>query len=91
MPHVAVQLVPDGRVTAKPISLKRWAHSDMPSFSSHWAICCIAAPYGLNAIPTGPKVYHARQFIAAAMPTINLFGGGIGWMDANVIDKMLAF
>ena len=35
-------------------SAKRCAYSDMPSFSSQSAICCIAAPYGFSAIRSGP-------------------------------------
>ena len=29
-----------------PFSAKRWAYSDMPSFSSQSVICCIGAPWG---------------------------------------------
>ena len=49
-------------------SAKRSAYSDMPSFSSQSAICCIAAPCGFYAIRSGPAaqiVYHARQLIVA--------------------------
>src|SRR5262245_31005641 len=50
-------------------SAKRCAYSDMPSFSSQSAICCIAAPYGFNAIRSGPagqKVYDTRQPIVSS-------------------------
>src|SRR5262245_49382650 len=51
------------------LSTKRSAYSDMPSFSSQSAICCIAAPYGFNAIRSGPagqKVYDTRQPIVSS-------------------------
>jgi hypothetical protein len=35
-------------------SAKRCAYSDMPSFSSQSAICCIAAPGGCNRYPNSP-------------------------------------
>src|SRR5262249_30104613 len=51
------------------LSTKRSAYSGMPSFSSQSAICCIAAPYGFNAIRSGPagqKVYDTRQPIVSS-------------------------
>src|SRR5215467_7526477 len=59
-------------------SAKHWAYSDMPSFSSQSAICCIASPYGLNAIrsgPTGQKVYHKRRLIAALAAGLHVRSG----------------
>ena len=36
------------------LSAKRSAYSDMPSFLSQSAICCIGGPYGVNTIRSGP-------------------------------------
>src|SRR5262249_40579629 len=49
-------------------SAKRCTYSDMPSFSSQSAICCVAAPYGFSAIRSGPEDqgYHRRLHVTAA-------------------------
>ena len=44
-------------------SAKRSAYSDIPSFSSQSAICCIGVALRTNAVilkPAGQKVYHTR-------------------------------
>src|SRR5262249_46654809 len=52
-----------------PFSAKRGAYSDMPSFSSQSAICCIDGPLRISVIRAGPaeqKVYDTRQLIVSS-------------------------
>ena len=41
---VLIGQVGGGLEKSMPFSAKRWTYSDMPSFSSQSAICCIASP-----------------------------------------------
>src|SRR6266446_717675 len=49
-------------------SAKRWAYSDMPSFSSQSAICCMAVTDGL--VVAQPSYGHANRGVYPDIPRI---------------------